>query len=42
MPVETFRFTLKLAGFFDGNPTLDVPASPSGDHHGHMGEDCCG
>ncbi|GAB3468565.1 primary-amine oxidase [Actinophytocola sediminis] len=31
MPVDTCGFTLKPAGFFDRNPTLDVPA-PSGRH----------
>jgi primary-amine oxidase len=31
MPVDTCGFTLKPAGFFDRNPTLDVPA-PAGDH----------
>ncbi|MDA3647967.1 primary-amine oxidase [Saccharopolyspora indica] len=31
MPVDSCGFTLKPAGFFDRNPTLDVPA-PSGDH----------
>ncbi|MGW3345749.1 primary-amine oxidase [Nonomuraea rubra] len=30
MPVEYTGFTLKPAGFFDRNPTLDVPA-----HYGH-------
>jgi primary-amine oxidase len=29
MPVEYCGFTLKPAGFFDRNPTLDVPATPS-------------
>jgi primary-amine oxidase len=29
MPVETCGFTLKPSGFFDRNPTLDVPASVS-------------
>ncbi len=39
MPVETCGFTLKPVGFFDRNPTLDVPASTSSHcHHGH-GED---
>jgi primary-amine oxidase len=32
MPVEYSGFTLKPAGFFDRNPTLDVPASPGGHH----------
>jgi primary-amine oxidase len=31
MPVETCGFTLKPAGFFDRNPTLDVPTQ-FGDH----------
>jgi len=31
MPVDTCGFTLKPAGFFDRNPTLDVPA-PAGNH----------
>jgi len=29
MPVDTCGFTLKPVGFFDRNPTLDVPASTS-------------
>lgn len=29
MPVDYAKFTLKPFGFFDRNPTLDVPASPS-------------
>jgi primary-amine oxidase len=29
MPVETCGFTLKPVGFFDRNPTLDVPATVS-------------
>ncbi len=33
MPVETVGFTLKPAGFFDGNPALDVP--PPADHCDH-------
>ena len=33
MPVERCGFTLKPAGFFDRNPTLDVPA-PGHCHHG--------
>ena len=28
MPVDHTGFTLKPVGFFDRNPTLDVPASP--------------
>jgi primary-amine oxidase len=31
MPVEYCGFTLKPSGFFDRNPTLDVPSSLS-DH----------
>jgi len=27
MPADTCGFTLKPAGFFDNNPTLDVPPS---------------
>jgi primary-amine oxidase len=34
MPVDTCGFTLKPVGFFDRNPTLDVPA-PSGGNHCH-------
>jgi primary-amine oxidase len=38
MPVDRTGFTLKPVGFFDRNPTLDVPASaPAGAHAG-----CCG
>ena len=33
MPVETVGFTLKPAGFFDGNPALDVP--PPANHCNH-------
>ncbi|PXY24001.1 primary-amine oxidase [Prauserella flavalba] len=33
MPVDRCGFTLKPAGFFDRNPTLDVPA-PGGSHCG--------
>jgi primary-amine oxidase len=37
MPVETVGFHLKPAGFFDGNPALDVPPPPPAhshcDHH---------
>ena len=28
MPIDTCGFTLKPNGFFDRNPTLDVPAPP--------------
>jgi primary-amine oxidase len=41
MPVEVCGFTLKPAGFFDRNPTLDVPASPAGHHHGDTADRCC-
>jgi primary-amine oxidase len=37
MPVDYAGFTLKPHGFFDRNPTLDVPASIGG--HGGHGED---
>ena len=30
MPVDYAGFVLKPVGFFDRNPTLDVPASASG------------
>ena len=33
MPADTVSFWLKPFGFFDRNPALDVPPSPS-DHHG--------
>jgi primary-amine oxidase len=33
MPVEMVGFSLKPAGFFDGNPALDVPASEHCEHH---------
>ena len=35
MPVDYAGFTLKPQGFFDRNPTLDVPASTSGKGHCH-------
>jgi primary-amine oxidase len=35
MPVDRTGFTLKPVGFFDRNPTLDVPASTSGHCAGH-------
>jgi primary-amine oxidase len=41
MPVEYSGFTLKPAGFFDRNPTLDVPANP-GAHHENAHDGCCG
>ncbi|NBH08472.1 primary-amine oxidase [Amycolatopsis sp. SID8362] len=34
MPVDYAGFTLKPVGFFDRNPTLDVPPSPNGHCHG--------
>ncbi|WP_213878897.1 primary-amine oxidase [Pseudomonas sp. dw_358] len=34
MPVDYASFTLKPHGFFDRNPTLNVPASPKGPCHG--------
>jgi primary-amine oxidase len=42
MPVETCGFTLKPAGFFDRNPTLDVPASPGARRPDGTAHDCCG
>jgi primary-amine oxidase len=35
MPVDYAGFTLKPQGFFDRNPTLDVPASSTGTGHCH-------
>ena len=32
MPVDTVSFSLKPVGFFDRNPTLDVPPSPARCH----------
>ncbi|GAA0941492.1 primary-amine oxidase [Actinocorallia libanotica] len=40
MPVDHTGFTLKPVGFFDRNPTLDVP--PSGGGHCAAEEDHCG
>lgn len=40
MPVDTTGFTLKPVGFFDRNPTLDVPPSTSG-HCGTTGTGGC-
>ncbi len=34
MPVDYAGFTLKPVGFFDRNPTLDVPPSAKGHCHG--------
>ena len=41
MPVDYAGFTLKPVGFFDRNPTLDVPASTAAHCHpsGHGGHD---
>jgi primary-amine oxidase len=44
MPVARCGFTLEPVGFFDRNPTLDVPASTSSSchdetHHGHPAHD---
>jgi primary-amine oxidase len=39
MPVDTCGFTLKPAGFFDRNPTLDVPGTPH--HCASSGSDSC-
>jgi primary-amine oxidase len=44
MPVDYAGFTLKPVGFFDRNPTLDVPATTAshchpGGHSGHGGHD---
>jgi len=33
MPVDTVSFWLKPFGFFDRNPTLDVPPQPSHCEH---------
>jgi primary-amine oxidase len=38
MPVDYSGFTLKPYGFFDRNPTLDVPASVSDHCHAHEGD----
>jgi primary-amine oxidase len=34
MPVDTTGFRLKPVGFFDRNPTLDVPATTGTSCHG--------
>ncbi|WP_018134896.1 primary-amine oxidase [Acaricomes phytoseiuli] len=41
MPVDYTGFTLKPTGFFDQNPTLDVPPSERPDHAGEAGESAC-
>ncbi|TIC82184.1 primary-amine oxidase [Nocardioides sp. GY 10113] len=46
MPVDYCGFMLKPYGFFDGNPVLDVPASPKGhcapaSGEGAGGDSCC-
>ncbi|MGO1265233.1 MAG: primary-amine oxidase [Microbacterium gubbeenense] len=35
MPVDTTGFSLAPYGFFDRNPTLDVPSTSISCHHGH-------
>jgi primary-amine oxidase len=40
MPVSTLGFKLKPVNFFDQNPALDVPPSPS-KHDGDDFHDCC-
>ncbi|AMM20598.1 tyramine oxidase [Frondihabitans sp. PAMC 28766] len=42
MPVARAGFHLKPVGFFDGNPMLDLPPEPMGDHCSHHGEDAAG
>ena len=42
MPVKYIGFHLQPQGFFDGNPSLDVPVPeachhPAGDHAQHNG-----
>ncbi len=37
MPVARAGFHLKPVGFFDGNPMLDLPPEPMGDHCAHHG-----
>lgn len=41
MPVDYTGFTLKPTGFFDANPALDVPPSPSAASEGHCAEGSC-
>jgi primary-amine oxidase len=43
MPVDRTGFTLKPTGFFDRNPTLDVPASVEhlAASSGMVGSACC-
>ena len=41
MPVDYARFTLKPYGFFDRNPTLNVPAPTAGHaDHSHAAAAC--
>ena len=41
MPVDYTGFTLKPTGFFDKNPALDVPPSPSGHACAHCADGAC-
>ncbi|KAG7384074.1 actin binding protein [Phytophthora pseudosyringae] len=38
MPVDYAKFTFRPEGFFDRNPTLDMPEDPNGKEHS---ESCC-